>query len=363
MASIVSQAAQAPFATAAAAVSVVSVVYLAYQWALPKPIPGIPYNEADTKTIMGSLPRLIAGVAKNNGRAQAWLAKQSAEHNSPLVQIWFAPFTRPAVIVADFQEAQDILVRRTKEFDRSSTTTEGFKGVIPGHQMSLHTADPRFKGNRELVRDLMSPNFLHTVSAPEIYKKTQSLIDLWRFKVAAVTNGLPFEAGYDMHDAAMDVVTAAAFAFDNDMSVIHTRLEQCRTGDAQPVIDANGGNDFPRAPYPKMLQPLRDVAKYMGDVISSPAPRMAHLFRMTWDWKLRANFAAKDKVIFGQIQQSLDRFQAGNDVQRSACDFLIQRQTTIAEKEGQAPDYFSERIRDEASTFYIRPLVVHMALC
>jgi hypothetical protein len=349
MANFMSQLAHAPFATGAVAAAFIGLLYIGYRWALPKPIPGIPYNEADARTVFGTLPRLIAAVAKNNNRAQAFLASQNAELNAPLVQIWMVPFLKPQVIIADFQESQDILMRRPKEFDRASATIDGFLGVIPGHQIAMRSSDPRFKGNRELVRDIMSPQFLNDVTAAEVYKKTQNLVDLWRFKTAAITDGRPFEASHDMQDTAMDIVNAAAFAFDSDMSVIAGRLEGCRGDSGQPFADANGGVDFARASYPKLLQPLRNVAHYVGDVVQSPFPRLAHHFRILLDRKLRSDFANRDKTICGQIQQSLDRLQAGDEVQRSACDFMVQREMRIAKKEGRAPDFFSERIMHEVS--------------
>jgi hypothetical protein len=149
--------------TVVALVTVSSLAYLAYRWALPKPIPGIPYDKTAAKHIFGSLPQIISYMKQNDGQVTAWLASHNDKHKAPLVQIWAEPFGKPTLLLTDFQESQDILIRRTREFDRAKRSLDGFTGFIPHSHISMKTADPRFKGNKELVRDLMSPSFLNNV--------------------------------------------------------------------------------------------------------------------------------------------------------------------------------------------------------
>jgi hypothetical protein len=150
-----------PLATSILA-SVAVVIYLLYRAALPKPIPGIPYDANAAKRILGSIPDLMA-YQKEHGVNIAWMAGHIAKFNSPLVQLFMGPFTKPFLVLCDYQESQDILLRRTKEFDRAQRSLDGFAGVMPDHHISMRSTDPRFKGNKELVRDLMSPNFLNEV--------------------------------------------------------------------------------------------------------------------------------------------------------------------------------------------------------
>lgn len=140
----------------------IAVLYLLYSWALPKAIPGIPYDSHVTRNLTGSMPDLFAYV-KKHGRLRPWFIEQTLKHRSPLVQFWMGPFTKPFVIVADYQETQDMLLRRTKEFDRGQRGADVFHGVVPSHHIAMTSTDPRFKGNKELVRDLMSPSFLNDV--------------------------------------------------------------------------------------------------------------------------------------------------------------------------------------------------------
>jgi hypothetical protein len=144
-------------------VAVLGVAFAVYQAALPRPLPGIPYDEKAAKSIFGNL-RDILRFTKENGQIMPWFPAQCMKHNSPLVQFWVEPFAKPSIILADYQEIQDILLRRTKEFDRSQLLINVFRGGAPDHHITMRTADPRFKGNKELIRDLMSPSFLQAVS-------------------------------------------------------------------------------------------------------------------------------------------------------------------------------------------------------
>lgn len=154
--------ARLPFAASAVVIGVLSVLYLAYQWALPKPLPGIPYNQDAVKTILGDAAKLQQ-IKKEGGRPRAWFSQQPVKHNSPLVQAFIAPLSKPVLILSDFRESQDILLRRGKEFDRGPRHLENFAGIVPWHHIAMATANPQFKANRELVKDLMTPQFLNTV--------------------------------------------------------------------------------------------------------------------------------------------------------------------------------------------------------
>ena len=138
------------------------LLYVVYCWALPKPIPGIPYDKHASRSILGSLPEMIMYFRKT-GRIRPWITEHPSKHNSVITQFWPRPFRRPALILSDFRESQDILLRRTKEFDRSPGTSAVFAGTVGNHHIAMMTSDPRFKGNKQLVKDLMSPSFLNEV--------------------------------------------------------------------------------------------------------------------------------------------------------------------------------------------------------
>lgn len=138
------------------------LLFCLYNLALPRPIPGIPYNKNATKRLLGDLPDMFA-YQKHNKEQRKWFAVQNMKLNSPICQVFIRPFSKPRVVVSDFRETQDILSKRLKEFDRSERVREAWEGIIPHQMLSYQTVDPKFKKHRELLRDVMSPNFLQQV--------------------------------------------------------------------------------------------------------------------------------------------------------------------------------------------------------
>lgn len=140
----------------------VVLLYLAYQLALPKPLPGIPHNPEALRSLLGDGAEIKA-LQKQGGRPRAWFGEQNAKHKSPLVQVFLAPLSKPMLLLADFREGHDILLRRGKEFDHGPRNLAAFSGVLANHHIGMRTSEPQFRANRELIKDLMTPNFLHTV--------------------------------------------------------------------------------------------------------------------------------------------------------------------------------------------------------
>jgi hypothetical protein len=126
---------------------------------LRRPIPGIPYNARAISYILGDIPEFIGSP-----NPQMWWAMEGVKHKSALTQTFMRPFQRPWVLISDPWLSADILNRRAKEFDRSDATIELFDGVIPGHHITLKSADPHYKKNKDLIRELMTPSFINQVS-------------------------------------------------------------------------------------------------------------------------------------------------------------------------------------------------------
>jgi hypothetical protein len=166
--------AQTPLAASAIIAALVSLLYVVYRRALPKPLPGIPYNQGALGTLLGDASELRA-IKMQGGRPRAWFGEQAVRHQSPLVQAFLAPFSKPSLILSDFREANDILLRRSKEFDRGGRNLAALGGVIKYHHIGMRTSDPQFKENRNLVKDLMTPQFLNTVRATHGYLKLSAL--------------------------------------------------------------------------------------------------------------------------------------------------------------------------------------------
>ena len=143
------------------ATTIAVLLIILYYRALPKPIPGIPYNHAATKSILGDLPEIMAAAKCPRG-LWPWLGDLGRRHNSPVVQVFPRPLGPPVVIVVD-GSVTNALARRHTVFDRSDMHKDVFSSVIPEHHIMMKSSDPRLKLHRELIRDFLVPSFLQGV--------------------------------------------------------------------------------------------------------------------------------------------------------------------------------------------------------
>lgn len=65
-------------------------------------------------------------------------------------------------------ERQDVLTRRSKEFDRAAHTTDVVMPILREHHFSFPSG-PKQRAHRALLSDLMTPAFLNEVSAKPFY--------------------------------------------------------------------------------------------------------------------------------------------------------------------------------------------------
>lgn len=108
--------------------AVLVVLYGLYRAALPKPIRGIPYHEASAKSVLGDAPAMLRHKNKS-ATVFDWMTAQTLELNKPVVQLFLKPFSKPIVVLTDHRETQDVVLRRAKEFDRSTFFKDAFGGV------------------------------------------------------------------------------------------------------------------------------------------------------------------------------------------------------------------------------------------
>ncbi|KAJ9416866.1 hypothetical protein QL093DRAFT_2400323 [Fusarium oxysporum] len=78
------------FELTAGALSIFLLLFCLYNLALPKPIPGIPYNKSATKRLLGDLPDLIE-YQKHTEEQCRWFALQNQKFNSPVCQVFIRP--------------------------------------------------------------------------------------------------------------------------------------------------------------------------------------------------------------------------------------------------------------------------------
>ena len=123
--------------------SIVSGGLLLYKRIFPKPYPGIPYNLAAANRISGDVPDLLAHY-KRTKEASQFSFQQCRKLKSPIVQLFLRPLSSPLIFLDDPRETEDIMLRRTKEFDRAPSTIALFRSLLP-HATFFQPSNQVFK--------------------------------------------------------------------------------------------------------------------------------------------------------------------------------------------------------------------------
>jgi hypothetical protein len=323
------------------------LLYLVYQWALPKPIPGIPYNEASKRRLLGDVPDMIAHVNKTQ-TIWPWVSAQALKLNSPIIQLWTRPFAKPWVMVYDFQESQDILLRRTKEFDRAKFFGDLFLGLLPNHHLTKQSSDPGFKHNRALLKDLMTPGFLHAVVAPQIYNTIETLLELWSTKIQLV-KGHPFAADDDIFHGALDAIFAATFGLETEDSMLYKQKQFLHSiDDIVLPADTDKPAICPECQRPPKFDAILTLTESLEITMKSPFPRWHYWFLRQLPY-MRNAIKIKEDTITYEIQRAVERVETNATAYQSAVDDVLRRERGLAEKEERPPVYHSRDIHDEVS--------------
>ncbi|KAF6834272.1 cytochrome p450 [Colletotrichum plurivorum] len=337
--------------------SILSVFFYAlYRYSLPKPIPGIPYNEESRRSFFGDIPKLRRELPKE---AFAWMSRQGRGTGSPVFQVWLGPFAKPTVVLSDFREGQDIMMRRTKEFDRSDAFAHNVGGEARSFHITMKTG-PEWKARRRLLQDLMTPAFLHDVAAPQIYKSCQTLLALWDQKME-IADGRAFDAEHDVFHAALDAVLDFGYGDAAKIRALPPQLDKINSLSAQEVQQLRSASteriDFPVAPDSTVIKSIIQAAENVAGVGATGFPRLAW-WVIGWKPSIRSGREARRKFLDDQIFQAIDRYKAGGKDQttksiKSAIDLIVQREDTVAQKQGKHAPKWLESMRDESLGFVI----------
>ncbi|KUI64500.1 Trichodiene oxygenase [Cytospora mali] len=337
-----------------AGVAAAFALSLLYRLALPKPLPGIPYNRESARRILGDVPAITSHMAQTEGGTFiTYLMKTMKTLDAPLIQVFIRPFSKPLLILGDFPEAHDMLVRR-KEFDRSHTLGDLVLGLAPDHHIHLPT-DTAWKVQRRLVQDLMTPSFLHNIAAPVIYQQVNTLIDLWHAK-SRIADGRPWAAGDDINNMALDAVTAFAFGEGFEHNATGPALDAVLKMDASNInrVKHTGQDDpvdFPVGQVDEALQATLDLTETVGKVQGNPAPSLMWRY-ITNTPKVKKAIKIKEDYIMKELRAGVERLQqAPSGKLQSAIDQMIVREMSLAEKDGRSPDFFSRVMIDETFGF------------
>ena len=323
------------------AITAAVVLYAVYQWLLPKPIPGIAHNPESAKSLLGDAPDMIREVSVT-GEFRVWCAKQVQKMNSPLCQVFVRPFSKPWILLADFRESRDILMRR-KEFDKSSFLSDSMACMGAFH--GIYKTGDKFKANRQLIQDLMTTTFLNNHVGPAIYSKALEVMKLFEIKMN-LANGRPFSVKKDFEYASLDVMLEFAFGKNWAYTAMGPQVELLSKMRASEV--KAGGVDqaveYPLVPIVDFLESVYAAPELVEKTINAIMPKLQLWWWSKQSWYKKI-FDEKERVMREQVAISLKNYRAGSV--ETALEHMLMREEARAEKQGRQPDFESAVFRDE----------------
>ncbi|KAG5927698.1 hypothetical protein E4U42_001938 [Claviceps africana] len=332
------------------ATSVFLFILYGYKKLHARALPGIPYNEK--MGFFGDLPSLLR--AQKAGSIRPWLIGMAKRHESPISQVFMMPFAKPCLIISDYHESYDIMVRRTKEFDRAQLHIDEFSEFTPHHHVAMRSTDPRFKANKELVRGLMSPGTLSAVFAPVVHEKAGHLIELWRTKMDAA-HGRPFSAIQDLRELVMDILMASVLGHDEGRRL--TQRHQgflSSQGPSAVCADAAGIACFERPTLTPEVDALLMMPKFLDFARSSFAPHLRVWILKKTKW--RKHFQRMEELLSDEINRSAKRLsieRKDSSECKTVIDHILTKEIMLAEKTQSSPNFNKPSIRDELFGFIV----------
>ena len=327
--------------TTTIAVTITLGLYCLYRWLLPKPVPGIAYNPEATKSLFGDAQDMIKEVSVT-GEFRVWCAKQVKKMNSPICQVFIRPFGKPWILLADFRESRDILMRR-KEFDKSSFLSDGMACMGAFH--GIYNTGDKFKANRQLIQDLMTTTFLNNHMGPAIYNKGLEVMSLFEMKMK-LANGRPFSIKKDFEYASLDVMLYFAFGKNWAYTATGPQVERLSKLDASEVkADAlNQPVEYPIVPLVEFLDSVYAAPEIVEKTINAIMPKL-----QTWWWSKQSwykkIFDEKERIMKEQVAISVENYRAGHI--ETGLEHMLMREEAQAEKKGRKPDFENAVFRDE----------------
>ncbi|KAK4501034.1 hypothetical protein PRZ48_006840 [Zasmidium cellare] len=332
---------------------VLLIAYLFYRAAVPKPIPGIPYNVESLRPF-GDLTAALK-YRKKHRAMMTYFASKCLERHEPIMQFFFQPFARPLVVVCDQREGLDILTSRSREFDRSPLFSNLFRAVLPHSSIVMQTND-QWKYNRRLVSNTMSPAFLGSVGVSTAYSATMDMLDLWKRKAALLPHHV-IDVKEDVFMSLVDVIWTVTFG--SDLQVCKTQAKHLAALEsiANPEM-INGLTIVPSCKPPQIYDSLVRLFGSSQIALESPLGYKAHWLALKTSTPLRRAIKLRDALVSQQLHAAYQKFitvdtSASAGKAQSAVELVVQTEEQAARKDGRSPLDASTRdyIQDELNLF------------
>ncbi|KAK3986195.1 cytochrome P450 [Cladorrhinum sp. PSN332] len=319
---------------AAAASSAVFLIGY-FIWNLyPKPLPGAPHFPESTKRLLGD-GKYIKTTQLATKEPSETIFGLNRKIGLPLFQLLITKFGSPSFVLNDPREIEDILVRRNKEFDRSSMTADLFKQILPQTTLSQLTT-PTLKAQKRLWSDVMNPDFLRRVVAPNLATSAQELVKLWQVKLSQY-GGQPFSVEHDFNDTALDAIWTAILG--NKIGVLKYETEKLRNPSAP--IDPETMHTISLVRYA-----VEEGNRIIDEGLASFWPAFTYFF-MSLTPSYRKFMRDSKNELEKIMRAACDRFdslsvaadEGGDDSAHDTCamDLVLRREIQTAKRKGLPP--------------------------
>jgi len=322
----------------------------------PSPLPSIPHRPT-TRRPLGDLLSLIQSSQKSREPSESLFAL-ARETGSPISQILFTAFNAPLIVVDDPREAEDILLRRNREFDRSPLTSELFEPVIPRCTLAQLTT-PELKAQKRLWGDVMGLEFLRGVVAPNIHVAAGELMELWRLKAkisetATATATMTREEGVevtvkaDFNHAALDAIWVAILG--SKLGAIRRDIEALKLAAIKKGTETEREKEEGERKLDDMMRSatvIQESVEFANEVVDAGLNAAWPAFTY-FLMRLRPSFHRKMKVTFDEMRRLMtsacERYAMlevngekgdGEELDTCAMDLVLRREIITARKMGK----------------------------
>lgn len=324
----------------------------------PRVYPGIPHNEASAKRIMGDLPELMPLYQQTHQFTLSALTITTRKLGTPVAQMLFPGLRKPLIFVEDPREAEDILLRRNKQFDRSQMFVDLFRIIFDRATIGQFTT-PALKAQKRLWADAMSTDFLRRVAAPIIHKSTCELLELWRLKATTLHQDRAFNVRDDFTDAALDIIWPTIIG--DEPGMMQYKIQELQNQLA--------GNKTSSQPLPAGAF-IKEEVEYVNETIFRSTNSLFPTFSLKRE-KLTPRYRRFRRTVNGEMRRAMQkataRFQSlevghldDDTIDRCAMDLVLRRQMLQARKAGVPP---SDPTQDPSMLDEMFVLLVGVSSC
>jgi cytochrome P450 len=246
------------------------------------------------------------------------------------------------------------MARRTREFDRSNAFGDLLKSTVPHSMVHMPTNDA-WRNQRRLAGDVMSPQFIQNVAAPQEEKAFTLLLKLWREK-ARLAQSRPFQTAEDIDALLLDIMFIVVFGTMTGALEASAELLSNTSSLMNMPASEDAPVHFPKVQQNEMHHAIETLALSSEIGIKSPLGVYHHNFALKWFPSLVAARKVKERFMTERLNAAWKKFnqeEASEDDIQCAVDLLVSKEVKLAAKQKRAPEYDSRSVRDELLTIII----------